>query len=106
MGRAAIHKCSRNAPGTLDDRLHENQAGDARHLCVACAYWAGHDAGQKATYDRRRSSWPAPDGERCIQGHAAPLSDLLDIPKSQGTGRHLCAVCAWVFGWQAAVTAT
>ena len=105
MIRSPRHECPREAPSDLDGRLHESQAGDARHRCTTCAYWAGNDAGSSAASDRRRSSWPSGDGERCVRGHAAPYGDLFEIPRSQGTGRHLCAICAWTCGWQDAVGA-
>ena len=94
------HDCPRSGPAGLETQIHESQAGDARHRCFACAYLAGFDGGTQAVTDKRRASWPAVDCERCIEGHAAPRSDLLDLPRNQGEGRHLCAICAWVKGWR------
>ncbi|WP_437717337.1 hypothetical protein WMF45_13515 [Sorangium sp. So ce448] len=101
------HDCDVLIPDGIESELHWTQAGAHRHVCIKHAYRAGYDAAVKAVQgDRRRSSWrDTRETQRCVEGNAAPVEDIEQLPQTQGDGRHRCAICAWCRGWRDGVRA-
>jgi hypothetical protein len=83
------------APTTALEALHESQAGAHRHKCCVCAYQEGERLGAL--------SRPQPSGkkERCHEGRTLSIRIINALPESQaGTGRHMCAICAFYAGFR------
>jgi hypothetical protein len=90
-------KHNRHAPDSALDSLHENQEGPHRHKCPECAYQAGFE------YGRHNAGMPAGNAECTYKSKRAPKDVMDALPESQaGKGRHKCAVCAYIAGYEAA----
>lgn len=89
---APPHDCPNPASPTVAtklDALHKAQAGDHRHVCTACAYQRGLEAGSAAASDDlRRRSWAIDEPmQLCLESHAAPVSMLNALPSTEGGHR-------------------